>query len=240
VARQLRSSTSARRRRSAGPRVRRALILGLATLAPLGLTACGSGGVSHAGSAADASQGKQLFTQKCGSCHTLADAGAQGQIGPNLDAAFGPGRSQGFKASTIREIVRDQIKYPGKGTGMPANLVTGDDRESVAAYVAQCAGNTDPTLCKGAGTSGGGGGTSGGGGTDGKTIFTSNCASCHTLSDAKATGNIGPNLDQLKPGLARVQKQVIHGGGAMPAFKGKLSDKQIKAVAKYVSSVAGK
>lgn len=213
--------------------MRRALILGLAALAPIGLAACGTGGVSHAGSAADPSQGKQLFAQKCGSCHTLADAGSKGQIGPNLDAAFGPGRSQGFKPSTIREIVRDQISYPGKGTGMPADLVTGGDRDSVAAYVAQCAGNTDASLCKGAGAKGAGG-------TDGKTIFTSNCASCHTLSDAKATGNIGPNLDQLKPGFARVQKQVIHGGRVMPAFNGQLSDKQIKAVSKYVSSVAGK
>ncbi len=208
-------------------------MLGLTALAPLGLASCGTGGVSHAGSSADPSQGKQLFVQKCASCHTLADAGSKGQIGPNLDASFGPGRSQGFRPSTIREIVRDQISYPGKGTGMPANLVTGDDRESVAAYVAQCAGSTDPSLCKGAGAKGGGG-------TDGKTIFTSSCASCHTLSDAKAAGNIGPNLDQLKPGFARVQKQVIQGGQVMPAFKGQLSDKQIKAVAKYVSSVAGK
>ena len=76
--------------------------------------------------------------------------------------------------------------------------------------------------------------------TTARTIFTSNCASCHTLADAQATGNIGPNLDQLSPSLARVKTQVIHGGGAMPAFKGKLTDAQIAAVAKYVSSVAGK
>jgi mono/diheme cytochrome c family protein len=37
-----------------------------------------------------------------------------------------------------------------------------------------------------------------------------------------------------------VQHQVEVGGGAMPAFKGKLSDAQIAAVAEYVSSVAGK
>ena len=86
------------------------------------------------------------------------------------------------------------------------------------------------------------GGTSGGGASlaAGKQVFTSNCSSCHTLKDAGALGNVGPNLDQLKPQLAVVKKQVIHGGGAMPAFKGTLSDKQIDAVAQYVSSVAGK
>jgi mono/diheme cytochrome c family protein len=30
-------------------------------------------------------QGKQIFTQNCGSCHTLADAGTNGSVGPNLD-----------------------------------------------------------------------------------------------------------------------------------------------------------
>jgi mono/diheme cytochrome c family protein len=87
------------------------------------------------------------------------------------------------------------------------------------------------------------GGTSGSGGASlaaGKQVFTSNCSSCHTLKDAGAQGNVGPNLDQLKPQLAVVKNQVIHGGGAMPAFKGTLSDKQITAVAQYVSSVAGK
>jgi mono/diheme cytochrome c family protein len=67
-----------------------------------------------------------------------------------------------------------------------------------------------------------------------------NCGSCHTLADAGTSGNVGPNLDQLKPAESIVQHQVINGGGAMPAFKGQLTPAQITAVAKYVSSVAGK
>ena len=77
-------------------------------------------------------------------------------------------------------------------------------------------------------------------GTNGKQIFKSKCASCHTLKDAGATGTIGPNLDQLKPPFAVAQNQVIHGGGVMPAFKGVLTDAQIKAVARYVADNAGK
>jgi mono/diheme cytochrome c family protein len=50
---------------------------------------------------------------------------------------------------------------------------------------------------------------------------------------------VGPNLDDLRPDAATVQRQVTNGGGAMPAFKGQLSDAEIKAVAQYVSSVAG-
>ena len=66
------------------------------------------------------------------------------------------------------------------------------------------------------------------------------CCSCHTLKAARATGNVGPNLDQLKPDFARVKHQVENGGGPMPAFKGTLSAKQIDDVSAYVSSVAGK
>lgn len=71
----------------------------------------------------------------------------------------------------------------------------------------------------------------------GKPIFTSaGCAGCHTLKAAGATGNVGPNLDQLKPAEDRVVAQVEHGGGQMPAFKGQLSQKQIDDVAAFVYS----
>ncbi len=75
----------------------------------------------------------------------------------------------------------------------------------------------------------------------GKPVFTSaGCSGCHTLKDAGATGNVGPNLDGLKPDFARVKHQVENGGGPMPAFKDPLSAKQIDDVSAYVSSVAGK
>ncbi len=73
----------------------------------------------------------------------------------------------------------------------------------------------------------------------GKVVFTSNCASCHTLADAGATGSVGPNLDDLQPDEETVKDQVTNGGGGMPAFGGQLSETQIESVATYVSSVAG-
>ena len=75
--------------------------------------------------------------------------------------------------------------------------------------------------------------------TEGKTIFTTNCSSCHTLSEAGTTGTVGPNLDQLKPEKSLVETQVTNGGGGMPAFGGTLSKPEIEAVAEYVSTVAG-
>ena len=74
---------------------------------------------------------------------------------------------------------------------------------------------------------------------EGKQVFTQNCGGCHTLKDAGTTGSVGPNLDELQPPKATVVRQVNNGGGPMPAFKGKLTDAQIDAVATYVSTVAG-
>jgi outer membrane protein assembly factor BamB len=72
----------------------------------------------------------------------------------------------------------------------------------------------------------------------GKQVFSQNCATCHTLAAANATGNVGPNLDQLHPDAATVKRQVENGGGAMPAFKGRLSEQQIDAVSQYVAKNA--
>jgi glucose dehydrogenase/mono/diheme cytochrome c family protein len=72
----------------------------------------------------------------------------------------------------------------------------------------------------------------------GKQVFSQNCATCHTLAAAKATGTVGPNLDQLHPDAARVKRQVENGGATMPAFKGRLSDEQIEAVSQFVAKEA--
>jgi mono/diheme cytochrome c family protein len=98
---------------------------------------------------------------------------------------------------------------------------------------------TAPTTSSPATTSAGAGGGAPAA-ASGKAIFSANCASCHTLAAAGAGGTVGPNLDQLKPSTAVVSRQVINGGGAMPSFSGTLTDAEIQAVAKYVSSVAGK
>ena len=77
--------------------------------------------------------------------------------------------------------------------------------------------------------------------TAGKQVFlTAGCTGCHTLKDANSHGTVGPNLDDAKPPLSLAVARVTNGQGAMPPFKGQLSEKQIQDVAAYVSSVAGK
>jgi mono/diheme cytochrome c family protein len=75
----------------------------------------------------------------------------------------------------------------------------------------------------------------------GEQLFTTvGCSNCHTLGAAGAKGQVGPNLDTLKPTAAVVARQVTRGGGGMPAFSGQLSAQQIQAVARYVAQVAGR
>jgi mono/diheme cytochrome c family protein len=237
-----------------------------ATLAAAALSAAGCGSVGLASKNADKPKGKLLFQQKCGSCHTLADAGTQGTIGPNLDNAFSGPRLQGFKESTIQNVVYGQIQVPtthpeGVVTvdgqeqpvqGMPANLVTGSDAQDVAAYVASVAGLpavgastqvTTATPPPPATTQATTTASSGGGDlvAQGKQVFQSaGCTSCHTLKDAGATGTVGPNLDEKKPPKALVVDRVTHGKNVMPSFSGQLTPAEIQAVAAYVSTVAGK
>lgn len=63
------------------------------------------------------------------------------------------------------------------------------------------------------------------------------CAVCHVLEDAGAAGNIGPNLDELKPTREQVVNAVTGGVGIMPAFEESLSEEQIQAVADYIVQV---
>src|SRR5215203_1429081 len=223
---------------------RRAAFAALAVATAALVSGCGA--VDHmSASEGDPSNGKTLFSQKCASCHVLADANAKGTIGPSLDAAFASVRLQKFDESTIRDVVRGQIAYPEEP--MPAELVVGDDADDVAAYVGKCGGvpacGVEATGAKPPAettTTGGGGGADAR--ADGKQIFTGSagCGGCHTLADAGTSGNVGPNLDEAKPSKALAVDRVTNGKGPMPPFKGRLSPAQIQAVATYVSSAAGK
>jgi mono/diheme cytochrome c family protein len=74
----------------------------------------------------------------------------------------------------------------------------------------------------------------------GSSIYASSgCGGCHTLAAAHSTGTVGPNLDALKPPYRDTTAQVTNGGGAMPAFKGKLSSQQIADVSAYVVTSTG-
>ena len=82
-----------------------------------------AGGAAPA--ATPAADGKAVFTDSCGACHTLSAAGTSGSVGPNLDDVP-------LDAAAIEDIVRG-----GRG-GMPAfgDKLSGDEVSAVAAFVA--------------------------------------------------------------------------------------------------------
>ena len=98
-----------------------------AQCSPLAVVAAGCGAVGRVTSGNPAS-GKALFIKNCGACHTLANAGTTGTVGPNLDNAFLPDKQQGFHISTITDVVRGQIAYP-PNTDSRAPATPGHDAE---------------------------------------------------------------------------------------------------------------
>jgi mono/diheme cytochrome c family protein len=193
------------------------------------LSGCGAQATSSVG--ADTQGGKELFAQRCGGCHVLADAGSLGTVGPNLDDAFGPAREDGFHESTFFEVTLEQMKIPGYGSPMPdfdepddeENYLEEDQLVSIAAYVASVAGIPPE------------GGQAGA--DDPKALFTSACGSCHALSDAGTSGTVGPNLDDAQPALDEAIEQIANGGNGMPPFKDQLSEAEIRSLAQYIVDV---
>ena len=154
--------------------------------------------------------GKELFAQKCGSCHTLAHAGTTGTIGPNLDVAFAQDRVDHFSNSMIQGLVDFQIEFPNTLGVMPPMLFHGQQAEDVAAYVARVA--AEPGQDTGALANAGA--VTGTTPAAGKSVFVGpgGCGSCHTLAAAATTGTIGPNLDtRLKSDCALPASQKIRG-----------------------------
>ena len=114
------------------PGLRLAIAALAVTGAALAVSACSA---EPGGGNPDMIAGKQLFVQKCGSCHVLARAQTKGTTGPNLDEAFQRSLKDGMKRSGIRGVVHEWILHPNQNGVMPAKLVTGDKAYDVAAYV---------------------------------------------------------------------------------------------------------
>jgi mono/diheme cytochrome c family protein len=216
------------RRSNRANRPRRLALLAL--LAATALAPAGCGATTEDRSAADPVAGKELFVQKCGGCHALAEAGTLGQTGPNLDDGFGFAREQGFEESTFFEVTLEKMKIPGYGSVMPDFDETDDPENyleehqliSIADYVASVAGTgAEPAAPAG---------------DDPQALFTTACGSCHVFSDAGTTGTVGPNLDESNVTFAAAVEQITQGGGGMPPFGGELTEAQIEALAEYVTS----
>jgi mono/diheme cytochrome c family protein len=213
------------------------LIIPLLALVALSASAVVSSGCGT--STADTTRGRILFVQKCGVCHTLAEAGTTAEVGPNLDDAFASARAIGNDSETIEGIVKAQVEYPRPNNGnpavsMPADVVQGQDLDDVAAYVGEWAGvpGAEPPQVAGG---------------PGAQVFANNgCGTCHTLAAAGSGGVTGPNLNEVLPGQteAMVEESIVNPNAQIakgypanvmpPSFGETLTPKELEALVKYL------
>jgi mono/diheme cytochrome c family protein len=114
------------------------LLLGIGVPA-WAITHEGSQSASPEEVAASLQGGKELFVTNCGACHTLAKAGTDGVIGPNLDELLAPPSASAPDPKTIQPRVLSAINN-GLGGRMPKGLLSGADAQEVANFVANVAG----------------------------------------------------------------------------------------------------
>ncbi|HEU4737292.1 MAG TPA: c-type cytochrome [Solirubrobacterales bacterium] len=210
------------------------LLLVLAALAAVALPATGCGTTS-----ADPERGRILFVEKCGTCHVMAQAGTSGKIGPDLDAAFASAREAGENGDTVEGVVKAQVEFPrpsndNPAVSMPADIVTGQDLEDVAAYVGLYAGVPGAAPPKVPG------------GPGAQVFANKGCGGCHIFAAAKSGGTVGPDLDEVLPGQdeAMVKESIIDPNKAitqgypadvMPAnFEQMLSPKELEDLVQYL------
>lgn len=84
-----------------------------------------------------------------------------------------------------------------------------------------------------------------GNGFRGARVFVrADCANCHTLATAGATGTRGPNLDRHfsthTHSIGFLVAQIANGGNGMPAYRNRLSEQEIRDVATFLVNVAGR
>jgi mono/diheme cytochrome c family protein len=143
---------------------------------------------------------------------------------------------------TIAGVVKAQVENPRPSTSdpsvsMPADLVTGDDLDDVATYVSKVAGVPGikpPPL------------------GPPPQMFANNCASCHTLKAANASGTVGPDLDKALPGMsaAEIKQSIVdpnkkitpgYPPNVMPdTFQQLFPPAKLQALVKYLQQNAGK
>lgn len=194
---------------------------------------------------ADVDNGRQLFIEKCGTCHYLKEAGTTGNTGPDLDAAFAASRESGMDEDTIEGVVLDQIEHPRETDPddpayMPPELVTGSDAKDVASYVASVAGvpGIEPPEAPG--------------GPGGQVFANNGCGACHTFAAAESVGTTGPNLDEVLEGMSpqQIEESIVDPdatiaqgfqAGVMPSNYGDTIDPaDLKLLAEFLSGGGGK
>jgi cytochrome c2 len=216
------------------------------------LALCGAAFAAAVGAGCDAQEdadrenGRNLFIEKCGTCHALDEAATTADIGPDLDAAFADARAVGMDEDTIEGVTQSQIANPREvdpeltNQYMPKNLVEGQDAEDVSAYVASVAGvpGIEPPQAPG--------------GPGGQVYANNGCGACHIFAAAESAGQTGPNLDEVIPGqsASQVEQSIVDPeadqtegfpAGVMPQdYEAQIPPEDLKLLVEFLIENAGK
>jgi len=88
-------------------------------------------------------ESKELFAANCGACHTLAAAGTEGVVGPNLDdilVATGSNDSAQYESIYARVLQAVSCGVEGR---MPKGILIGREAQRASVFVAAYAAQLD-------------------------------------------------------------------------------------------------
>lgn len=179
------------------------------------------------------SAGAAVFKTFCAQCHGSGAAGVQGKGYPNLiDNDWLWGGDVDAIYTTINHGIRNTTDPDARYSEMPKfgadGLLEAAQIGEVVEYVLQLSGQEhDATLA-----------------TAGATVFADNCAACHMETGEGDRTQGAPALNDaiwLYGGDRETITTTVHGAryGVMPAWAGRLSEDEVRAVATYVHSLGG-
>lgn len=178
--------------------------------------------------------GRRVFADRCAMCHTLAGRHYTEKPveweAPDLD-----------EVQLKRSYVKYRVDFGGPAMASFTQELAPAEYRAVIDYVTETAGRNvvdhgdHPAELL----------------AEGRRLFAQNCAGCHAIEGKAPTvrtvpgGRViftGMDFTLLKPSERYVYRTMKHGilpeEPFMPSFKGKLSERQMRAVAAYVTAVA--
>jgi mono/diheme cytochrome c family protein len=116
------------------PRARRLLLLAAASAVSIALAGCGEEGIS---SPPSERTGAEIFVEHCSGCHTLPEAGTQGSATDVRTREYKDGPNFSQRTETVNCVLYAIRNGGFSGGPMPQNIVTGEEAQKVAEYVAE-------------------------------------------------------------------------------------------------------
>ncbi len=179
------------------------------------------------------SAGASVFKTFCAQCHGSGAAGVQGKGYPNLlDDDWLWGGEMADIHATIRHGIRNTTDADARYSEMPKfgtdAVLDAVQIGQVVDYVLQLSGQEHDAAAA----------------TAGAVLFADNCVACHGEAGLGDRAQGAPNLTDavwLYGGSRETLTESISKArfGVMPAWAGKLSEDEIRAVATYVHSLGG-